>query len=319
MRRAMRWKVPVALVALLAGGLAALGLVRAAGAPMLDDAAFAARYATPLAPPAQPLRIYHLGHSLVGRDMPAMLAQLAGNAYASQLGWGTSLKGHWTGDVAGFDTENAHPFFRPAPEAIDSGDYGIVVLTEMVEIRDAIRYFDSAAHLARWTARARAANPDVRVYLYESWHRLDDAEGWLARLDADPARYWEGGLLRPAMAQDGVGTIFVIPAGQVMAAVVRRIEAGGVPGLTRREDLFSQAADGTGDPIHLNDIGAYLVALTHFAVLTQQSPVGLPHALLRADGTAADAPAADAARMMQETVWDVVRRHPPTGLPQIGG
>ena len=32
---------------------------------------------------------------------------------------------------------------------------------------------------------------------------------------------------------------------------------------------------------------AYLVALTHYAVLYRQSPVGLPHALSRADGTPA--------------------------------
>ena len=46
----------------------------------------------PLPPPADPLATYHLGHSLVGRDMPAMLAQMAGHDHASQLGWGASLR-----------------------------------------------------------------------------------------------------------------------------------------------------------------------------------------------------------------------------------
>ncbi|TNF51926.1 MAG: hypothetical protein EP308_12315, partial [Burkholderiales bacterium] len=35
-------------------------------------------YAVPLTPPDKPLRVFHIGHSLVNRDMPVMLEQLAG-------------------------------------------------------------------------------------------------------------------------------------------------------------------------------------------------------------------------------------------------
>lgn len=287
----------------------------------LTPEAFAARYGEALAPPGYPLRVYHLGHSLVGRDMPAMLAQLMGDgyAYASQLGWGASLKDHWKGDVPGFVEENSTAVFAPAREAIGSGLYDAVVLTEMVEIRDAIRYHDSGRVLADWAVLARAANPAVRVYLYETWHRLDDPEGWLHRLDLDLHRYWERALLRPAMGRNGVGTIHVIPAGQVMAAMVRRIEAGEVPGLSRREDLFARGADRVQDVIHLNDLGAYLVALTHYAVLTGQNPEGLPHALRRADGSAADAPSPEVARIMQQVVWRVVSGYAPSGVAPEGG
>lgn len=281
-------------------------------------AAFKAAYAAPLPPPEGPLAVYHLGHSLVGRDMPAMLAQLApeGHRYESQLGWGTSLKEHWEPDlpIRGFETENDHRRYRDAKQAIGSGDYDAVVLTEMVEIRDAIRYHDSAAYLARWADLAWKANPETRVYLYETWHRLDDPEGWLARLDADPARYWEAKILRPAFARTG-RAIHVIPAGAVMAAFVRAVhKAGGVGNVARREDLFAVKPDGSRDPIHLNDLGAYLVALTHYAVLYQASPVGLPVRLTRADGSPADAPDAEAARLMQETVWGVVSADAMTGV-----
>ena len=43
-----------------------------------------------------------------------------------------------------------------------NGDYDAIVLTEMVEIRDAIRYFDSPIYLARWAERALAARPALR-------------------------------------------------------------------------------------------------------------------------------------------------------------
>ena len=100
-----------------------------------------------------------------------------------------------------------------------------------------------------------------------------------------------------------------------MAACVRAITAqGGLDGVTGVDDLMARNADGTPDTIHFNDLGAYLVALTHYAVLYQRSPLGLPHQLNRADGTPADAPSAALAALMQRTVWHVVGRHVQTGV-----
>lgn len=283
----------------------------------LSRAAFAATYATPLAPPAGPVATYHLGHSLVGRDMPAMLAAWAGHDHASQLGWGTSLAAHRSGEVAGFDTENAHPAYRPADAALASGEYDVVVLTEMVEIRDAIRWHDAAGALAHWARAARAGNPLVRVYLYETWHALDDPEGWLTRLDADLTRHWEDEVLRPALAESGVGAIHVIPAGQVMAAAVRAMEEGAVPGLTDRRQLFGQTPEGAPDQIHLGDWGNWLVALTHHAVIYHRLPEAAP--MLHADGSPATPlpPGAEAA--LRQVVWRVVTGYPASGVAPARG
>ena len=124
-------------------------------------------------------------------------------------------------------------------------------------------------------------------------------------------RYWEGEILRRALAHDDITQpIYVIPGGQVMAAFVRRVEAaGGIGPIKTRQDLFD-------DKIHFNDYGAYLIALTHYAVLYQRSPVGLPHQLRKADGTAAADPGAELALLMQQTVWDVVTGYARTGVPQ---
>lgn len=279
-------------------------------------------YSAPLQPPGKPLRVFHIGHSLVNRNMPAMLEQLAGpgHDHRSQLGWGATLKSHWEPDVPinGFEQENAHPRYEDARSAVKGAGFDAIVLTEMVEIKDAIKYFDSPEYLRRWAREARNAAPSTRVYLYETWHRLDDPRGWLARLDEDLPRYWEAELLGKGLAHnDTGGPVHVIPAGQVMARLVRHIDKnGGASGLMQREDLFARHADGTLDTIHLNDVGNYLVALTHYAVLYHRSPVGLPHRLKRADGSDADAPSELAARLMQELVWDVVTRYPKTGVAQ---
>lgn len=284
------------------------------------DAEMAALYGESIAPPTRPSRVFHLGHSLVGRDMPAMLEQLApdGHRHESQLGWGTPLKAHWEPGtpIAGFETENAHPRYRDAREALRSGEYDAVVLTEMLEIRDAIRYFESGRYLAEWAHLAREGNPGVRVYLYETWHGLDDPEGWLERLDRDLPRYWDRRILRPALSADPrARPIFVIPAGQALARFVRRLEGqGGADDLRSREDLFRRNPDGSLDTVHLGDLGNYFVALVHFAVLYHRTPVGLPRELRRADGSAAAVPSASAARLMQEAVWEAVTREPMTGV-----
>jgi hypothetical protein len=295
------------LTAALGGGALAWYFTRPPSA-----ASVRARLSGTLPAPQGPLKVFHLGHSLVNRDMPAMLAQLApaGHSYHSQLGWGTTLKAHWGDDVInGFDSENAHPLFRPAREAVKSGDYDAVVLTEMVEIRDALRYHDSPKYLARWAGEALATKPDVRLYLYETWHRLDDREGWLERLDRDLDRYWLSRLLGPGLADlSSSAHIHVIPAGQVLAAFVRAVEArGGVGNVRDRTDLFAQDPSGTIDPIHLNDLGNYLVALVHCAVLYHLDPTGLPVALSRGDGAPATPPSPEAALLMQEITGSVVR------------
>jgi hypothetical protein len=318
MQRSFRFRSRSALLLLLLSACG--GISRCAAPAPLDDAAVTALYATPPAPRAGPLRVFHLGHSLVGRNMPAMLAQLAGDGhrYESQLGWGATLKAHWEPDepINGFETENDHPRHRAAHEAVASGDYDAVVLTEMVEIRDAIKYFDSWDYLARWARRAWEGDPATRIYLYETWHPIDDPEGWAARIDRDLGRYWEDEILRRALAAPGVEKpIYVIPAGQVFRRFVEEIERrGGVDGIARKEDLFAVSETGEQDTIHINDLGAYLVALTHYAVLYQKNPLGLPRRLRRADGAAATAPGENAAKLMQEIVWDVVTSYPKAGV-----
>lgn len=268
----------------------------------------------PLVPPDGPLRVYHLGHSLVGRDMPAILAQMAGHEHASQLGWGASLRNHWEDgeDIPGFATENDHARFVPAHEAMAGGQWDAVILTEMVELRDAIRWHGSAHYLARWIQAALAGNPDARLYLYETWHRLDDAAGWLERIDTDLPALWEGELLQGTMAW-GAPAIHLIPGGQALAAAVRAAEAGDVPGLGHRHDFMARAADGAVDPIHPGDAGNYLIAATHYSTLYHRPAPDPDGPVSDAAGRALDlAPATMAA--LHDIAWDVVQDTRGTGV-----
>jgi hypothetical protein len=320
-----RWAVG-GLVLLAGAGLAGAARYALQPVPALSADEFYSHYTQALPPPLEGLSVYHLGHSLKGTDIPVFLGQLAlaaglpGHSYNSQLGWGASLRDHWQGGeaLAGFADMNRPPAWADPRQALGSGAYDALVLTEMVELKDAIRWHESSVHLAHWAGFARAARPDLRIYLYESWHDLSVSEGWLERLDTDPDQLWEGTILAEAMAQPDTGTVYVIPAGRVMAALVRHVEGrGGVPGMTDRTDLFARTADGGLDTIHINDLGAYLVALVHFAVIYQRDPAGLPFALVRADGSPATPPDPALAATMQDIVWSVVRALPVTGIDPL--
>ncbi len=308
MKRYLLAFIPIAAAAIV-------GAVRFGSTKPIDQESFEALYDTPAPGPETSQNVFHLGHSLIGPDIPVMLKQLAGSehTYSSQLGWGTTLKAHWEPEepINGFELRSMPDRYGDAKEAISSGDYNTLVLTEMVEIRDAIKYFDSGKYLYQWSNLARQSNKDTRIFFYETWHPLDDEEGWLERLDKDLERYWEKEILRRALAyEEEPEAIYLIPAGQVMAKFVREVESrGGVGPVRDRNDLFS-------DSIHLSDFGNYLVALTHYAVIYQSSPVGLPYELLNAEGADVENPGPEVAKLMQETVWDVVQRNPRTGLPR---
>ncbi|MEN8894240.1 hypothetical protein [Planktotalea arctica] len=304
--------------------LSACGLVRCTPDPM-PRAAFDALYEVPLNAPKNGLRVFHLGHSLVNRNMPDMIRQMAEqrgitHGYESQIGWGTPLKSHWepSEEIFGFEKENAHPRYRDVTQALRSADYDAFVMTEMVEIRDAIKYFDSAEYAHKFASLAREGRSDVRVYLYETWHNVDDPEGWRTRLEQDRTRYWEDGILRPALAYDTPPLpIYVIPVGQVLAEVARRIEAGTLEGLSTAEALFAKNEDGTLDTIHVDHLGNYIAALTHYAVLYHQSPVGLGYSVnLYDENDLFSVLSPLLAQQLQQIVWDVVRLDPMTGVMQ---
>ena len=293
--------------------LSACGLVRCAPDPV-DKVVIDRLYAEKLTPPTGPVSVYFIGHSLIGRTMPALLAQFAppGHRYESQSGWGAELQAHWEPDVPlnGAEVENDHPRFREAHEAVSSGDYDVLVLTEKIGLESSIKYHDSWYYLAKWSEAAWAANPDTRVYIYETWHETDVEGGWMARIDRDLPLLWEGEIVDRALAETGARRpIYVIPAGQVMARFVREAQARvGIGGIASERDLLP-------DGIHKSDAAAYLVALTHYAVIYGRSPVGLPHSgLVTETGAPFAAPDAETARIMQELVWEVVTSYRRTGV-----
>lgn len=108
----------------------------------------------------------------------------------------------------------------------------------------------------------------------------------------------------------------MIPTGDVLYELDKRIKAGQVPGLIQSEGVEQFYVDG----FHFNpsphlggSVGTYVVGLTFYATLFQNDPTGLSGALYGLDDVV-DAPLIAA---LQDVVWDVVSTHPYTGIPSL--
>lgn len=294
-------------------------------------------------------KVFYFGHSLVGHDLPQMIGSMARARNAAytvhgQIGFGTPLMAHWRWHGA-FDSGFVPPGFRDelpgsllfeveGHAALASGAYDVVVLTETNDFASGSPgawntrcdpnsdfggcTIESAIDFVRLS---RQHNGAVRILLYTNWKDIGELGGvqpWLADIDAHVG-WWEhvADRVDEALAGEGVrgSTIRVVPAAPIVARIVREAEAGELEalGLPDRAPLFR-------DTVHLSRLGFYLVALAHYAVIYEQSPIGLPSTVdvvtddkkaLAPNGLVVDP---KLAAHFQEVVWDVLKAYPRAGI-----
>ncbi|MFW5864012.1 MAG: PEP-CTERM sorting domain-containing protein [bacterium] len=92
----------------------------------------------------------------------------------------------------------------------------------------------------------------------------------------------------------------IVPVGEVMYELDKKMRAGKVPGF---DSIYLFYKDG----IHQNKYGSYLTAVTFYATIYKESPIGLP-----SEPYGDLAPAA--VKTIQETVWEVVQAYPHSGV-----
>ena len=265
-------------------------------------------------PPVSRARVFHVGHSLVNHDMPRMLEQVAleagrDHAYAVQIINGANLQWQWN-NSASAEGEDARA-------VLPQGNHDVLVITEAVPLDNHLTWSDTEEFAGRFHALAVDANPDVRVFLYETWHCIlsgtstgcdwDDGDDvpWRERLTQDAAR-WQG-IADHVNANHEGPEMRIIPAGQAMAVLHDRIAEGGVYGLDDISQIFL-------DDIHLTAIGNYFVAMVHYASIYRRSPVGLPVQTTDRWETPYEAPLEPLAWSLQEIAWEVVSGDPAYGV-----
>jgi hypothetical protein len=252
--------------------------------------------------------VLFVGHSLVGPNLPPMLQETLRRMQApytveAQIINGAPLAYNWdhSADAQGVDARQ-----RLAQTRTD-----VLILTEAQPFAGHVQWSDTVGNVARFATLAAEKNPDVQVYLYETWPSLRSGPGtviegdpdafvpWRARLTQELS-LWEG-VARDASAKSGV-PVRVMPVGQAMGVLADEIAAGKVDGFTAIDALFA-------DDIHPNGKGFYFVAMVQAAVVTGKSPEGLPAKITRSwlskDAVMTDAQAA----ALQRVAWQAVQSY----------
>ncbi|PTX47615.1 hypothetical protein IQ03_02925 [Gemmobacter caeni] len=228
--------------------------------------------------------ILFVGHSLVGPNLPPLVEDglratgVEEVRVEAQIINGAPLKYQW--DHAA-EAEGANGRAR-----LETGQIGTLILTEAIPLAGQAEWNDSAGQVKNWAGLAWAQNPETAVYVYETWHSLASGSGaviaddpaagvpWLDRIAADRAAWLDLAAAAEAIRPDTAPPVRLIPAGQAMALAAGAAQAGALPGVADIRDLFA-------DDIHPNGKGQYLVAMVHLAMLTGESPEGLPAKLGR--------------------------------------
>ncbi|MEM6941122.1 MAG: hypothetical protein AAF943_04355 [Pseudomonadota bacterium] len=254
------------------------------------------------------LSVVMVGHSLFGATGPTMLAQAleAGGHNAqvqAQIINGAPLKYNWE-HAATAQGINAR-------EVLAQGNATHLILTEAIPLDNHVTWSNSHGFAEAFADEALLGNPDVRIYVQETWHSLKSGTGasvdhdagaetpWRVRLQED-LPVWQGivdHLSAVLTAKDG--QVSLIPAGQAMGHLYDEIAAGDVPGITGIDAFFN-------DDIHLSDLGHYFVAMVQYASVMGRSPVGLPTQFKDRYGGRFTAPSADLAETLQGIAWQTV-------------
>jgi len=207
---------------------------------------------------------------------------------------------------------------RTPDSRMDIGNYDLLVLTERVTVRSAMQWHHTKELTLEWFDLAWTKGSDGRgaeTILYASWISINsgpdskdeyDSEEQLIpfreRLDLEMGSWQEIVDHVNRNRISGSPPMRAIPGPKIMAAVFDAIAAGTAPGLNSMADLFS-------DGIHVNDLGAFLIALKHFAVIYGRDPRSIPD--LHGEGKW---PGREQADWMKQLVWDVVQAYPDSGL-----
>ena len=187
-------------------------------------------------------------------------------------------------------------------------EFDVLVLTERVALSNTVPFHASYDYALRFARLAWDAGADVVIY--GTWVTLDTGPGfagqgsdpdagipWRARLDREGAA-WEA--LRAhvdAQRPAGAAPVRMIPCYAILAAIDDAVSAGHAP-INDIHALFA-------DDIHPSALGAWVVALAHFAVLYGRNAAGLTR-------SAGISPAI--AAWFEDVVWRVVTQIPATGV-----
>ncbi len=267
----------------------------------------------------------HSGHSLTD---PLFYPHWPGQ-YVNLM---NGVLGEWSGDMIGKSTIPGsslswrwdNPPCCGAPDARhDIADWELLSITQSVPLyyeggSTQQWYIEAIAEqrqkLSHFTNNAWAngnGGEGAPTLLWTTWTNIDNSDGpWRSMLDV-LGEEWEN---MQEFANDnllpGSPPVYLIPGHKMMARLYDDIQLGLVPDVDHISDFFS-------DNIHTNELGAYAIAMIHYACIYNLSPVGLPNNLLPNAPGGTPIPSPQLAAYLQNMIWEVVTSYPLTGVYQF--
>lgn len=218
--------------------------------------------------PKQDAAIYWVGHSLVeGKaqsewgeiDLMSLVARFARDRGLGYRGgdhtlWGSSMAALWRGAPHSFKRDASEMVAKREEFVRNAGQFDTLVVTESLPVAWAAKNEFSAYYLRRFACPLVEANPDARVFLYQTWVNLQGQDGnahnpppynfdWRSEMGAQ-RKVWEaiadeaseprvrvpgGWLSKLGWASTGDGgcdaafPVFIIPVGQALVALADRL------------------------------------------------------------------------------------------------
>ncbi len=247
------------------------------------------------------LAVFHVGNSFTRwGDIPAQLQNMAAasdrpHVRGDHLTDGQTLEYQWSNGVPG----GTYTRGSPVRWELATASWDALVLQPMSREWQAER-LDAFLQAAGWFADL-AESVNTRVYLYAYWPWRDDP---LSDQDGINAAFEQ---VRSALSVSG-RIVRIIPVGEAFRAAVGEMGTGELAGLTRG-DLYR-------DELHPSDLGYYLSALVHFAVLHRRNPAGLPAQGISSDPASGEPVSipTNVAAAFQRVAWDAARSIPESGI-----
>jgi hypothetical protein len=255
-----------------------------------------------------------VGHSLINHDMPQIVEAIAEsrgqslrkavqviNGAPLRLNWElcreSSYTGQWPPDQFACDAIE-----RGSP----SGAFDVLLATDANNSIQSNRvYNETHRYLENFMELLLSRNGGGRVFLYTSWEGWSFHKGnWIGAIESELAQYET--IARQAEALSASrgrgGEVQVIPANVALRELVTHSETGRVPGITSRDQIFS-------DDVHMTGLGNYYIACVVYAAVYNQSPEGATgRATNRFGGQIVDVPPATR-QALQRLAWHVLSEY----------
>jgi hypothetical protein len=268
----------------------------------------------------------HSGHSLTdplfGQPWPGQYVELVANLNSLQ-GWsifdvmvgkstvpGSTMKARWD-SPPGFGSPDARhqinnwellSITERVPLAHQGGNSQQWYLDQIQEQKEYLSLFVNNA----WNNGNNGNG--TPTLLWTTWTNIDNSNGpWRQMLDTQGEEFERMQDYANANKPVSAPHVYIIPGHKMMARIYDDIQLNLVPGVTDINQFFS-------DNIHVNSLGAYAVAMIHYACIFNQSPVGLTNDLMQSPPAGFQKPSPALAAYLQNMVWEVITTYPRTGI-----